>query len=174
MYLVSSVQAVASASVAISTVPFFVALAASHSLKSSQSIDLALLLSALSAINSLSASVKLVLSVNLDGFIWLGAATVGAQLHPVSVPAAISASVANSTLPATVWLAAGVVQLEKVVHAHHTYWFNAKSAVLYITIPLIGLVIAASLAVSSAYVGNGCVSQSTLLFSASTISFRNT
>ena len=44
---------------------------------------------------------------------------------------------------------------------------------LYIIIPWIGAVIAASLAVLSAYVGNGMVSPSTLLFTAATTSSQN-
>lgn len=108
IYLVSSVQVVASASVASSTVPFSVVLAGIASLTLSKSALLALLLSALSAISILSAQVALVLSVNLFGFICEGTATKEAQVHQVSVQAANSASVVNSTLPATVVLAFAV------------------------------------------------------------------
>lgn len=79
-----------------------------------------------------------------------GIGTRNAPVPPVSVPASISAVVAISTFPAVVVSAFTTDPLAKLVQAHPIYCCNIPSAVLYITIPLDGTVIAASRAVASA------------------------
>jgi hypothetical protein len=64
-----------------------------------------------------------------------------------------SAFVASSTFPATVSLAFGVLPASISAQAPPIYCWFTQSAMLYISIPFTGLVIAASLAASSAYIG---------------------
>lgn len=110
IYLSSSVPAVASAVSALSDVHLLASVAANVSLKLSLVIVLVLSESLISWNGILSLQFTLVNEVEKENkaFNWLILALKNAPVVPMSVSAVTSASVATSSLPATVSLAFGV------------------------------------------------------------------